>query len=130
MKLVWMIDDDHEMAEATRLMLKMLGWEMRHFPSARAAGAELLAGKTPDFFLLDVNMPEVNGLMMLDFIRHRRVWDALPVIMLSAETPETIKAEAYRLGADAFLAKPIIIEELQSAIENVFHKRSGKMGRI
>lgn len=130
MKLVWMIDDDHEIAEATRLMLKLLGWEMRHFASARAAGSELLAGQRPDFFLLDVNMPEVNGLLMLDFIRHRRVWDALPVIMLSAETPETIKAEAYRLGADAFLAKPIVLEELEKAITEVFHKRSGKMGRV
>ncbi|NCP87043.1 MAG: hypothetical protein CO094_06520 [Anaerolineae bacterium CG_4_9_14_3_um_filter_57_17] len=130
MKLAWMIDDDREMAEATRLMLKLLGWEMRHFPSARAAGAELLAGNRPDFFLLDVNMPEVNGLMMLDFIRHRPTWNAIPIIMLSAETPETIKNEAYRLGADAFLAKPIILEELKKTIEDVFHKRSGKMERI
>ncbi len=130
MKLVWMIDDDKEIAEATRLMLKLLGWEMRHFPNARAAGSEMLAGKAPDFFLLDVNMPEVDGLMMLDFIRHSHTWDAIPVIMLSAETPETVKERAYQLGADAFLAKPILLEELETAISAVFRKRSGKMGRV
>jgi len=131
MTLAWLIDDDPRISEAIALTLRVLGLQSRAFNGPRPAAAELLNGKTrPDLIFLDVNMHPVNGLMFLEFFRHRRDWDTIPVIMLSAEFHDTEKVEAERLGADAFLLKPMTLEEAERAIAAVMQRRSGKMDGI
>ena len=78
MKQIWIVDDDDEMAHAVRLMLQILGFETHHYINARLAAADLLTQKCPDLMILDVNMPGVTGIMMLEFIRRRSDWEDLP----------------------------------------------------
>jgi DNA-binding response OmpR family regulator len=122
MKTIWLIDDDKEMAGAVSLMLKMLGHTTRHFLTARLAAKELLDGHRPDLILLDISMPEVTGIMMLEFIRRRAEWNDLPVLMLSSEATEIQVEEAHRLGADGYVMKPATLEELEQAIQTVWKK--------
>lgn len=122
MKTIWLVDDDKEMAAAVSLMLKMLGHASRHFLSARLAAKELLDGNRPDLVLLDISMPDVTGIMMLEFIRRRPEWNDLPVLMLSSEATEIQVEEARRLGADGYVMKPATIEELEQAILTVLEK--------
>lgn len=125
MKKIWIVDDDQEMAHAVTLMLKLLDCETRHFLTARPAAKALLDGQRPDLMILDINMPEVNGLMMLEFIRQRReVWN-LPVIMLSSEATDIQVDEAINKGADAYITKPVSLEELDAAMKLAFEKHSG-----
>lgn len=131
MTLAWLIDDDPRIVEAIGMTLRVLGLQTRSFNGARPAAAELLNGKArPDVIFLDINMHPVNGLMFLEFFRHRSEWDSIPVIMLSAEFHDTEKVEADRLGADAFLVKPMTLEEAERALTAVMKRRSGKMGGI
>lgn len=123
MGTVWYTDDDEEMTKAVRLMLRLLGYEMRPFLNARAAARALLAGEMPDLLFLDVNMPEVSGLDLLEFVRRRQQWSRLPVIMLSSEAADVQIDHALSLGADAYLAKPITIDELEQAIDVAIKKR-------
>lgn len=122
MKHIWIIDDDKEMAAAISLMLKMIGHPARHFFSARLAAKELLDGGRPDLILLDISMPEVTGIMMLEFIRRRPEWNTIPIIMLSSEATETQVEEARQLGADDYVMKPVTLEELEDAIQTVWQK--------
>jgi DNA-binding response OmpR family regulator len=124
MKQIWIVDDDQEMAAAVTLMLQMLGHSVRHFLGARLAAKELLDGNRPDLLLLDISMPEVTGIMMLEFIRRRPEWSDLPVIMLSSEATETQVDEALNLGADGYVMKPATIEELESAMQSAWQKHS------
>ena len=126
MKQVWIVDDDEEMARAVMLMMKLIGLQARHFLNARAAAKELLDGKRPDLMVLDISMPEVTGIMMLDFIRNRPVWNDLPVIMLSSEATDVQIQEALKKGADGYATKPVSLEELEAAIQTAF-KKHGKM---
>ncbi|HAE59377.1 MAG TPA: hypothetical protein DCG54_07685 [Anaerolineae bacterium] len=122
MKTIWIVDDDQEMAGAIILMLKMLDLSARHFLNARLAAKELLDGNRPDLFLLDISMPEVTGIMMLEFIRRRPEWNDLPVIMLSSEATDIQVDEALNLGADGYVMKPATLDELETAMQSVWQK--------
>lgn len=120
MKNVWIVDDDEEMTRAVQLMLKMLDCETRHFYSARPAAQALLAGEKPDLFFLDINMPEVTGIQFLEFLRKRSELRHLPVVMISSEVSDITVDKTLAIGADAYVMKPVTIDELESAMNKAF----------
>jgi DNA-binding response OmpR family regulator len=122
MRQVWIVDDDEEMNRAIGLMLKMLDCEVTSFHTARSAAQTLLTGKTPQVLFLDINMPEVSGLDMLEFLRRRPEWKQLPIVMLSSESADQTVDKALQLGADAYIMKPATIEELEKAMTIALHK--------
>jgi len=122
MKEVWIVDDDEEMGQAISLMLKLLDCTPKHFTNPRPAAQALLAGGQPDLLILDINMPEVSGLDMLEFVRRRGEWKHLPVIMLSSEAADVMVEKALQMGADSYAMKPVTIEELEKAMSQAFYK--------
>ena len=125
MKQVWVIDDDEEMLHAVGLMLKLLDCKVTSFHHVRAAAQKLLSGEKPELFVLDINMPEVTGLDMIEFLRRRPESKDLPIIMLSSEAADTMVDRAMELGADGYVMKPVTIEELEKAMADAFHKHLG-----
>lgn len=122
MKKIWVVDDDEEMIKAVQLMLKLLGFETRYYLGARPAALALLNGEQPNLMIVDIRMPEVGGLDLLEFIRRRKEWKNLPVIVLSTEADDVTVDQAIELGADAYVFKPVTIEELEKAITTAFRK--------
>ena len=122
MRQVWVVDDDEEMNHAIGLMLKVLDCEVTSFHSARSAAQRLLTGKTPQLLFLDINMPEVSGLDLVEFLRRRREWKEIPIVILSSESSDSTVDKALQLGADAYVMKPATIEELQKAMETSIGK--------
>jgi DNA-binding response OmpR family regulator len=124
MALAWIIDDDDEMSNAVRLMLKLLDYQVQQYRDARSAARALLAGRHPDVIVLDINMPEVTGIDMLEFLRMRQELERIPVVMLSSETTDLQVDEAMQKGADAFVFKPVTIDELEKALETASGRRT------
>ena len=122
MRQVWIIDDDEEMARAIGLMLKMLDCAVTSFHNARSAAKVLLTGKRPALLILDLNMPEVSGLDLLEFLRRRPEWKELPIVMLSSESADIKVDQALKMGADAYVMKPVTLQELEGAMTAAFHK--------
>lgn len=122
MKKIWIVDDDEEMIQAVQLMLKLLNCDVTGHLNARAAAQSLLAGGRPDLMILDINMPEVSGLDMLEFLRRRAEWKDLPVIMLSTEAADVTVDKAMALGADGYVSKPVTIEELEQVLNMALQK--------
>ncbi|MBE9478468.1 MAG: response regulator [Chloroflexi bacterium] len=116
MRAVWIVDDDDEMSHAVKLMLQLLDSTVEIFRDARSAAKRLLAGDRPDLIVLDINMPEVSGIDFLEFLRMRDDFKGIPVVMLSSETTDIQVDEAMRIGANAFVFKPVTLEELEEAI--------------
>jgi DNA-binding response OmpR family regulator len=121
--VAWFTDDDEDMTRAVRLMLHLLGYEMRSFYNARSTARTLLAGEQPDILLLDIHLPEVTGIDLLEFVRRRSNWDHLPIIMLTSEATEIQIDQALALGADAYVMKPVTIDELDGAIKHAVSNR-------
>jgi CheY-like chemotaxis protein len=117
MPLAWIVDDDAEMGEAIRLMLELMDYQVTIFSEARSAAKSLLDGTHPDVMILDIMMPGVTGIDMLEFLRQRPELESIPVVMLSSETTDVQVDEAMSLGADGFVFKPVTLEELESAIQ-------------
>jgi len=123
MRQVWIVDDDQEMANAMRMMLELLDCQVTSYLNARSAAQTLLTGERPDMIVLDINMPEVSGLDLLEFLRRHPEWDDLPIVMLSSEAADVTVDEALQLGADGYVMKPATLEELEKVIETAFKKR-------
>jgi len=121
-KQAWIVDDDQEMADAMSMMLSLLDFQTAGFLNARSAAQSLLAGKSPDLMVLDINMPEVSGLDLLEFLRRRSEWKDLPIIMLSSEAADVTVDKAMALGADGYVMKPVTIDELEKEINIAFQK--------
>jgi CheY-like chemotaxis protein len=122
MKQIWIVDDDEEMIRAVRLMLKLLNCEVTGYLNARTAAQALLAGQQPELIILDINMPEVSGLDMLEFVRRRPEWKDVPVVMLSTEAADVTVDRALALGADGYVSKPVTIEELEKVMNSALQK--------
>ena len=122
MRKIWIVDDDEEMTQAIQLMLRLIDCEATVFFDARSATQSLLAGNRPDLMILDINMPEVSGLDLLEFLRRRAEWINLPVVMLSTEAADVTVDKAMKLGADGYITKPVTIEELERAINSALQK--------
>lgn len=120
---VWIVDDDAEMLGAVRLMLGLIDCNATSFPGARKAAQALMAGERPDLMIVDINMPEVSGLDLLEFIRRRQEWEQLPIVMLSTEAADVTVDQALALGADGYITKPVTLEELERALGSARQKR-------
>ncbi len=122
MRNIWIVDDDEEMSHAIGLMLKLLDYETSAFFNVRSAAQLFASGKTPDLLILDLNMPEISGLDMIEFLRRRPDSKNLPIVMLSSEAADMIVDKAMAVGADSYVMKPITIEELEKAMTTAFDK--------
>ena len=122
MKKIWIVDDDEEMSHAIGLMLKLLDCEVTAFFNVRSAAQNFASGKKPDLIILDLNMPEISGLDMIEFLRRRPATKDLPIVMLSSEAADSVVDKALALGADSYVMKPITIEELEKAMAIAFSK--------
>ena len=122
MKDIWTVDDDDEMSHAVGLMLKLLDCEVTAFHNVRSAAQLFVTGKKPDLLILDINMPEVTGLDMVEFLRRRSDTKNLPIVMLSSEAADTMVDKAMELGADSYVMKPVTIEELEKAMSIAFYR--------
>jgi DNA-binding response OmpR family regulator len=116
MSVAWIVDDDEEMGEAIQLMLQMMNFNVSIYKNARSAAKELIAGKRPDVIILDIMMPGVTGIDFLEFLRMRKEFRDVPIVMLSSETTDVQVDEAMEIGANGFVFKPVTYEELEGAI--------------
>ncbi len=126
MREIWIVDDDEEMGRAISLMLKLLDCNTKHYLNPRSAAQALLTGGMPELMILDINMPEVSGLDMLEFLRRRKEWKDLPVIMLSSEAADVMVDKALKLGADGYVMKPVTIDELEKVMSQAFYNHIKK----
>ena len=122
MKTAWYIDDDQDMIQAISLMMGLLDFEVKPFLNARTAAGELQFSQ-PDLLILDVNMPEVSGIDMLEFVRRKPELNHLPIVMLSSEHTDAQVEEALQKGADAYVLKPATMEELEKGISRAISNR-------
>jgi CheY-like chemotaxis protein len=123
MNKVWIVDDDEEIGIALELMLRVLNYDLRFFTNARSGARALVTDPLPDLILIDLNMPEVSGIELLDFIREKPRLRSLPVVMISAETSPAAIENARQHGADGYLCKPISLEEMKAGIDEALNRR-------
>ena len=116
---VLFIDDDPDVLRTLGDYFERMGYDVNRAPSGKE-GIELWKRVQPDVTVLDLYMPEMNGLEVLEQLRQRKAM----VIMLTAYGDVESAVEAMRLGAENFLTKPIDMSHLVQAVEKAGEKSS------
>ena len=105
---ILVVDDEPPIRKLLRMGLTSQGYEVLDAPNGRVA-LDLLA-KKPDLVILDLGLPDIDGLELLRSIRHRQA--DLPIVVLSSRGDEAGKVAALDLGADDYVTKPFGMDEL------------------
>ena len=105
---ILVVDDEPPIRKLLRMGLTSQGYQVLEAPNGRTA-LELLA-KKPNLVILDLGLPDIDGLDLLRRIRHRQ--EDLPIVVLSSRGDEAGKVAALDLGADDYVTKPFGMDEL------------------
>ncbi len=117
---IWLVDDNADFRESAGWWLEGLGFEVESFegPLACLEALDGAVAGAPGCLLLDVRMPEMSGLQLLDALRERGVpW---PVIFMTGHGDVPLAVEAMRKGALTFLEKPFQEAALENALAQAF----------
>src|ERR1035438_7342622 len=110
------VDDNPANLKLLADILMKQGNVVRSFPLGRLALTAALKNP-PDLFLLDINMPEMNGYEVCERIKSTVELSDIPVIFLSALNDTEAKVKAFRSGGVDYISKPFQFEEVQALVE-------------
>lgn len=123
-KRIMIIDDDPRISEVYKTALEMQDYEVvAKVDAEKAMDAIIKDGDKPDLILLDIMMPKISGLELLDIIKTKSKIKNTKVIMLSALSDETIKKKAMDQGAYSYMVKSElsmseVIEKIRDALNS------------
>lgn len=124
MSLLYVVEDDVNIGEIESFALKNSGYEVENFLCANDF-YEALKSKTPDLILLDIMLPDQDGLSIVKELRSRAATKSLPIIMVTAKTTEMDKVKGLDIGADDYLTKPFGVMELISRVKALLRRSQG-----
>lgn len=117
-KHIMVVDDDDDVAELLGFVLRRAGFAVRHAASVRGAIADLARSEPPDLFILDLQMPELDGDYLLRWLRKEQRAEQ-PILMLTATVRPGLDEHLKTLGADAVAHKPIDIQALNALVKEL-----------
>ena len=112
------IDDNRSTADALQQMLMVLDINARVAYGASPA-MSLLSGFTPGLILLDINMPGVDGLEILAYLRREPRLIPIPVIVITSDDQPETRARVMKGGATAMIIKPATLESLEENLKKI-----------
>mgnify|MGYP000808928190 CR=1 FL=1 len=121
MALIYVVEDDKNIQEIETFALANVGYEVKGFDSAMDF-YEALNDTTPDLILLDIMLPDEDGLSIVKKLRTRQDTVLVPVIMVTAKTTEIDKVKGLDLGADDYITKPFGVMELISRVKAMLRR--------
>ncbi len=113
------IDDNRTTANALGQMLNVLGFRTRLAYGSSAAMSILGSGFTPKFICLDINMPGVDGIGVLAYLRREPHLIPVPVFVITSDDQPETRAKVMKLGANGMIIKPATIDALEEALKKV-----------
>jgi CheY-like chemotaxis protein len=120
---VLMVEDHPDIADLYQLKLQLDGFRVA-VASDGAAGLRLARSLKPDLILLDIHVPQLDGLQVLAALREDEATDATPVVVFSEDDNPQLVKEAQRLGAAAYLVKAHLLpRRLSQTVSDVLGQR-------
>lgn len=124
MAQILVAEDEPEIRELLELNLSQRGHTVKLCEDGAEAVETLLDGEmSPDAMILDIMMPDTDGLEVLEFVRSREETQAIPVILLTALSKEADRVRGFELGASDYVVKPFSAKELVLRLEKLLQDR-------
>ena len=117
MKTILIVED----SATTRALIRAVIDESGDFEAVEAGSGfealKVLPQQEFDLIITDINMPDINGLELINFVRNNPRYSRIPIIIVSTERSEEDKKRGMALGATAYVTKPFKSAELQEIIK-------------
>jgi len=120
-ELIAIVDDEPDILQLLTLQLKKNGFRTAGFGNA-AGFYDFLKEKLPDLVLLDLMLPDIDGIEICRYLKGQPQTAALPVIMLTARAEEFDKVLGLEIGADDYVTKPFSARELIARIKAILRR--------
>jgi len=118
-KTILIVED----SSTTRALIRAVIDELGDFDTVEASSGfealKMLPQQEYDLIITDINMPDINGLELINFVRNNARYRHIPIIIVSTERSEEDKKRGMALGATAYVTKPFKSFELQETIEKI-----------
>ena len=121
MPLVYIVEDDRNIREIQHYALKNSGFDVQGFECGKEL-YQALEKKIPNLILLDIMLPEEDGLEILARLRNQSATARIPIIMVTAKSTELDKVKGLDSGADDYMTKPFGIMELISRVKALLRR--------
>jgi two-component system alkaline phosphatase synthesis response regulator PhoP len=120
-KRILIVDDERDIVETIQFMLESEGFECLLAYDGEDA---LLKARTenPDLILLDIMLPKINGYQVCRLLKFDEKYKDIPIIMLTAKAQDTDKLMGKETGADEYVCKPFVMDELVKMIREYLNK--------
>ncbi|MCF2904926.1 response regulator transcription factor [Octadecabacter sp. CECT 8868] len=115
---ILIVDDDADIRDVVRIALSQAGFQTQEAGDGRAALAAIAAAK-PDLVVLDIGLPEMDG---LEVCRTVRVTSDVPILFLTAQDDEIDRIVGLEMGADDYLSKPFSPRELVARVKAILRR--------
>ncbi|MBC1522512.1 response regulator [Listeria aquatica] len=122
-QFVLVVEDEEGIGRFIQAVLEASDYKVLSAKTGKEA-LRVAASYTPDLILLDLGLPDMDGLELLKSLRH---WSSIPVIVVSARLHEREKVEALDLGADDYITKPFGTSELLARIRTALRHRNNNL---
>lgn len=121
MALIYIVEDDKNIREIESFALKNSGYNVADFECAKTFYRQI-AEKVPDCILLDIMLPDEDGLEIVRKLRSMPDTKKIPIIMVTAKTTEIDKVKGLDMGADDYITKPFGVMELISRVKALLRR--------
>jgi two-component system, OmpR family, phosphate regulon response regulator PhoB len=124
MKRIALIEDDNDIAFSIRLNMEREGYKVAHYVSGQEGLLAVQRG-TADFVILDLNLPDLDGLTICRELRRDPQTQSIPILMLTARGSERDRITGLELGADDYMPKPFSVRELVARVGAIWRRARG-----
>lgn len=124
MSMIYIVEDDKNISEIESFSLKNSGYDVAVYENA-GCFYQALKSKVPNLILLDIMLPDEDGLTIVKKLRADSLTKKIPIILVTAKTTELDKVKGLDIGADDYLTKPFGVMELISRVKALL-RRSGE----
>ncbi len=119
--VIMLVEDADDIRSMVRTLLEMKGYLVVEAVNGREA-LDVAMRELPDLVLMDIELPEVDGISIAYYLRAGEGFRRIPIIALTAFDGEDYRAEASEAGCDGYITKPIDFERLEGLIEQLLHQ--------
>ena len=119
--MIWCVEDDGGIRDIEMYALNSAGFKTRGFEDGLSFW-EALKKDRPELIILDVMLPEIDGIELLTRLKESSEWDTIPVIMATAKGQEYDRIRGLELGADDYIVKPFSVMEMVSRVKAVLRR--------
>lgn len=116
------LDDEEDIRELIRATLEKENYEVALFERGKEFYETLAENQIPDLLILDLMLPDVDGMEVCRFLRSQERTRDIPIIMLTAKTREADKVLGLEIGADDYITKPFSTRELKARVKAVLRR--------